>query len=408
MNSDDKLRVFVSYRTDDNFGRRRRISELVEDLKEEVVRIGPYQRDDVDFFFADEKLRGGALWEEQIVDFLRCCHIFVPIYSPGYFYRKWCAREYGYFKDRLRRAEGGYTTPPEFIIPINWITTDVPAEVTDVQYSDRLHPHYQEKGMDSLSGADRYNVINSVAQKIVQVTWDRKTHEKKDWLPCDLDRPDLTKQPPAFKVRNWPKPEPKPWKCHLVKALMSRQEVKASNSTNGLCLRTEDALESYYHENADGWAPYREGTNNSYSMVDVLRTLMGQNRLDQQRAFNICTQPASGTWKQAIQRRELFLLLVDPWLTGIKSVQDRLLELKPNRKGELPAFVVLLPQHDKDPDLSTRHDEVDAAVDHAFHERIRADPKFFLRRLHTLDEFRDQVRMAIRDVRAGAPANPTV
>src|SRR5207253_1478231 len=77
----------------------------------------------------------GENWDSKLQEALRTCKAFVPLYSPHFFDREFCGKEWSAFVSRL---PGGNQTSP-LILPVLWRPVDLkkynlPKAVTDIQY----------------------------------------------------------------------------------------------------------------------------------------------------------------------------------------------------------------------------------------------------------------------------------
>jgi hypothetical protein len=98
---------FVSYaRTDIEHPPFREAFEyFVKDLKARVSVKGKLEKEqDTDIMFVDADIQTGEVWSERLADAIAQCKVGVALYSPLYFTRRWCGKE---FQVLLRRGLPG-------------------------------------------------------------------------------------------------------------------------------------------------------------------------------------------------------------------------------------------------------------------------------------------------------------
>src|SRR4051794_36978248 len=105
---------FLSYaRDDDKTGVH--IRRLFEDLRNALA--DDHFGEDLSSVesFIDARIETGSTWETDILRGIGIASVFVPLFSPRYFRRDWCAREWGVFHARMN---GGSS---QAVLPICWI-----------------------------------------------------------------------------------------------------------------------------------------------------------------------------------------------------------------------------------------------------------------------------------------------
>jgi hypothetical protein len=98
--------------------------------------------------FMDVNIQAGEVWSDQIRAAMMLCRVGLPLYTPNYFTRRWCGKEFQILLDRSRPAPGGTG-----IIPVRWAKkiADPPECVARLQYDDSAFPReYAARGMRQL------------------------------------------------------------------------------------------------------------------------------------------------------------------------------------------------------------------------------------------------------------------
>jgi hypothetical protein len=180
---------FVSYaRADAEYEPDREdLSKFVEDLSARVARKLPTPREGVRFFDSSS-IETGEVWSQELVDALMKSRVGVALYTPNYFTRRWCGKEFQAFLDRVQSAQGS-----SGIVPVLWMKcTTLPSAVDKFQYKDAAFPaEYAQVGMQQLLRlkavyADKYELaLEAVADRIVAAA--APPHSLRPMTELDVD-----------------------------------------------------------------------------------------------------------------------------------------------------------------------------------------------------------------------------
>ena len=99
------------------------LKRFYEDLREAVRRLAGLEGEDIGFFDA-EGIEPGAQWPETLVEALQASRVFVSVYSPTYFLKEYCGKEWQVFHSRVdayRNASPAGAEPPHSILPVLWV-----------------------------------------------------------------------------------------------------------------------------------------------------------------------------------------------------------------------------------------------------------------------------------------------
>ena len=129
---------FFSYARDDWKGNYLKI--FFDDLTEQVRFVTGHPVEEVGF--RDVKgIEFGSNWPDELAAALATCRSFVPVYTPTYFTRPYCGREWWVFDSRIEqylREKPG--RPPGLILPVMWcaarhLPSDLRREIQEIQYA---------------------------------------------------------------------------------------------------------------------------------------------------------------------------------------------------------------------------------------------------------------------------------
>jgi hypothetical protein len=137
---------FVSYaRTDIELPKFRKAFEyFVKDLK---ARVGNRLPQEPLVAFVDADILTGEVWTQELSNAIAQCKVGVALYSPRYFTRRWCGKEFQVLLRRGLSGPGG-----SGIIPVRWEKpVDPPECAARLQHTESQYPKaYAALGMRQL------------------------------------------------------------------------------------------------------------------------------------------------------------------------------------------------------------------------------------------------------------------
>ena len=121
------------------------LRKFVADLSAEVAVKMAMPHEGV--LFMDPNIQVGEVWSEELGDALKRCRVGVALYSPNYFTRPWCGKEFQVLLDRSRPSQGGTG-----IVPVRWDKfLNPPKCAARIQYDSEAFPsEYASMGMRQL------------------------------------------------------------------------------------------------------------------------------------------------------------------------------------------------------------------------------------------------------------------
>jgi hypothetical protein len=80
-------------------------------------------------FFDQNSLDLGVPWPDRVIDALRSCRVMIAVFSPTYFSRQACGREFEVFRRRHKALQEKLGRAPDYrILPVLWVRPDVTYE----------------------------------------------------------------------------------------------------------------------------------------------------------------------------------------------------------------------------------------------------------------------------------------
>src|SRR5262245_6440700 len=145
---------FLSYAREDN-----KLDGLVrkfyEDLCKDISGKIAASPNDVGFFDGAE-IEPGALWDQKLASALQQSGVFLAIYSPYYFQKKFCGKEWAIFRSRVEAYAKSLPQGAEFpalMFPVLWqsenyVLPRIPEALSKIQYKyDAYGKAYAEQGL---------------------------------------------------------------------------------------------------------------------------------------------------------------------------------------------------------------------------------------------------------------------
>ncbi|WP_344618402.1 FxsC protein [Dactylosporangium salmoneum] len=323
----------------------------------------------------------GDDWAAGIIDVACTCGVMVAVYSPTYFTRPYCGKEWAVMTARA----GG---KPGRILPVNWLPTPGrPAVASRPQlWGAALGEEYAERGLrwivqrmgknDDLER--RYqDIVTELAMRIRDIV------QAPDRLPQMSPRPTWDDIAQAF-------PDAAPGGTAPVAATGRERDgsvrivVVAGSQQEMAAVRQEL---DYYGAGSCDWRPFPAPDDHPLSAyaTGVLAGL----------GTNVYLQPAGRPLREVLDEagaaNDVVVVLVDAWAAGLAPYRDELRGY--DDRNEVGA-VVMVPRSRDDGEAKTRAGELDKLLIAAMPKTVlRPDPTF-RQGSETLPAFRTDLRGA--------------
>lgn len=130
------------------------VEKLFQDLCTEIMERTDLPVTGAAGFMDRRGIRIGSDWREEVIWALANCQVFVPLYSPRYFTREECGREWHAFAQRILEHRARRPGNPFAIVPALWAPVDLEdlpevARRIQVDHSELGHI-YAEEGFYTL------------------------------------------------------------------------------------------------------------------------------------------------------------------------------------------------------------------------------------------------------------------
>ena len=311
------------------------VHKLYRDLCDEILQMTDVQPAEAGFMDVENKL--GAEWSPELMDAIKNCRVFVPLYSRRYFESDNCGREWFAFARRevIHRARGGERI--DAVVPILWTRLDrdkIPPVAQKLQYA---HPELGEKyGADGFYGLIKLRnhraayqlAVHRLAQRIVDLG-DKSVGYADD----DVQRMELTDFE-SLQSAFGPASARRTGDCKL------RIWVLAHNTAS----LPQGRAQTYYGDTPHAWSPYQPDCPRpvaEYSLELITKCLdMDCDRVIE--AFEVAELNDDGQVSPGI-------CLVDAWVVMSDAYFERLRQLN---ELTMPWLSVMIPWNSDDQALS--------------------------------------------------------
>jgi FxsC-like protein len=196
--------------------------------------------------FMDRELLQGHEWPVHLSKALATCHVFVPLYSRGYFKSEHCGKEWFAFNRRRLNYRARSNHPAETIVPALWLPVrngQLPEAATSVRHNPaEFGQLYAEHGFYGIMKVSRWReayeeAVYLLARRIVDAAQAAPPAEPEAWAPYES-------LPSAFGGYGQPAPGDK--RLRITVVAPGRDDLPAGRDPG------------YYGNDVREWNPYRQ------------------------------------------------------------------------------------------------------------------------------------------------------
>ena len=298
------------------------VSQFFDDLVFEIQqKAQPPVSGEIGFRDWDSIGTGDNL-PHKLIDGLRTCKVFVPLYSPLYFTREACGKEWHAFTQRLavyaKRLANAQELPP-LIMPVWWVPVDLqeyglPASIASLKYTyDHLGHDYEFGEKYKMEGLLQLLQLNDPDYKRFVTRFARRMREVCNaHLLADAQALDWDGLPNAFQSAAPAQSAPAPAGPGHVEFLIAAGCAPQFAHV--------PARQACYGDRPEYWRPY-------YPTVDKRIGPVAQATAAAADLTSLLVDVGPGLQdrlKQAKKKQNIVVLIVDPWSLDIASIADNL------------------------------------------------------------------------------------
>jgi hypothetical protein len=152
------------------------VAKFFKDLRGSLVQLSDLPMVEAAGFM-DREFRTGHEWPRRLAQALATCQVFVPLYSPRYFKKENCGKEWTAFADRVAEAAVRRGEQIEAIVPALWVPVPddrLPKVAQSIQFwTPSYSSRYAARGlyglMRSRYEAEYEEVVFELATRILEV-----------------------------------------------------------------------------------------------------------------------------------------------------------------------------------------------------------------------------------------------
>lgn len=335
------------------------VHKLYKDLCDVILQMTDVQPAEVGFMDVDNKV--GAEWSPELMNAIKNCRVFVPLYSRRYFERDNCGREWFAFARRevTHRARGGERV--DAIVPAMWTRLErdrLPAIATTVQYEHPdLGERYRTEGFYGIMKlrnyqADYRRAVHRLAERIIEIG-DRSVAHADDDVRL-MERKDFESLPSAFG----------PASARRTTAGHLQITVLAHDMSTLPLGRARD----YYGDTPGSWSPYQP---NYPQPIAEYAVDLARNCLDcdpHVEPFGSSSLNGDGSARTAPPG----ICLVDAWVVMSDAYHERLRQLN---ELAVPWLSVVIPWNSEDPGLAADANVIRAGLEEYLGLKLSGVPR---------------------------------
>lgn len=333
----------------------------------------------------------GDSWPDDLVEALGTCRVFVPLYSPAYFTRPDCGKEWQAFQSRLRdfaAASGAPDDTPPLILPINWVPVDMnkynlPESITNIQFTQQgMGDTYVREG---LLHVIQMNLTNEYQQFVTE--FGRRLREVVGQHPA-FNASDIS---PYAQLRNaFEAPAPAGAGEHTGAGVDGPGHVEfiivAARSGQ---LGQFPQRQPCYGETPVHWRPYHP---QFAKRIGPFAQLVA-SEADFTSTFIDFGPGLRAKLRQAQKKRNIVVLIIDPWSLHVRDFSEHLHEYD---ELDLWNCAALISWNDEDPETERNRDALKRLLAEVFENKVAArNPRAFRDSINSLGKLETDLREAL-------------
>lgn len=170
--------------------------KFFEDIKFRIKQKPDILGDEEPLFLDRTNIETGRDWNNELSYAAATSRVALAIYSPAYFTRKYCGREFQVFLDRREMAGVPY---PVSMVPVLWQPCTIPDAARPTQWADAgMPPTYERDGLEIISRLGRPGEYQQAVIAIGNRLLDAVGQPRGAQSLTELQNPDLKTHDYAF------------------------------------------------------------------------------------------------------------------------------------------------------------------------------------------------------------------
>lgn len=350
-----------------------------------------------DGFFDVEDIKLGADWPAALSSALQNCRTFVSLYSPAYFTKEYCGKEWQAFSARQTANSSDlpeYAACPSLMMPVLWVPearlpSPLPEAVSAVQYKHAdLGEVYAREGLRQIMALKKYTdhyreFVMNFADRLIQAV---RTHP----LPPARRPPRMAEVENAFRLR----PAPAVNRCAEAGNTGPRfvQFVFVAGRRNELS-EVRKTLDPYGEEGGFDWRPYCPEVVEEVGII--AQEVATREKL--YGGFMPLDEDIVGRIKDAECQNKIVAIIVDTWTLNLQRYRAFMSEYDGRN---FINCAVLVPWNNWDDETQVNRSVLVNRMWGTFYRHaVKPDPNCFLDSISSPDELRKGLSAALNKAR---------
>lgn len=384
-------------RDDDDIGL---IKEFYLDLQGVVRRKTAMPEDEIGFFDGED-IQTGSEWLKSLTRGLQTCQTLVSLYSPTYFTKEFCGREWAVFSRRQQAyaetLEAG-ATPPALILPVIWegqtyVQRKMPEALKSVQFTqDAFGPNYPKYGLRRIMTDE--NLKNAYYQPFLEAFSD-KLIEASDQHP-NLPQLDglepLDEVAPTFPAKTTAGLK----KLAVESSTANPRYVKftfvAGRQSEFLAAKVRQRLECYGQSGAE-WLPFLPDLNRDVDLLVKDISIDGNFSPEGTIAFN---KDFVTNVEEAGRNNQIVVVVIDTWTLKLPAYQQL---LQPFDGKSFLHCIIVVPWNQSDEETVNNRVQLEKYLGITLPTIYNNKPQNFLGEISSADELRRELTARLNETK---------
>jgi FxsC-like protein len=379
---------FLSYAREDN-----KLDGLVrkfyEDLCKDIAGKIAASPDEVGFFDGEE-IEPGAIWDQKLASALQQSSVFIAAYSPYYFQKKFCGKEWAVFRSRVEAYAKGLPKGSEFpalMFPVLWQKEDyvlprIPTALGKIQYKfDDYGKAYAEQGLRVMLRNKKFkqqydDFIPVLADKVIEAAERHKLpalpnlpslDQVAEIFPAQSPAPSLIALPPSGGAN--------PRYVKFIFLAGRKQELQPFRAS----------LDSY-GESGGEWRPWLPDPRDE---VDLLvQDVVQRERLISDGVISL-DDDLEKRLNEAENGNKIVVIVVDLWTLQLPSYRKLMREVVDPK--QLVNCVIVVPWNPQDSEAVNQRQTLENLLQATFVQRTANDSPDLLTQIDSATKMKDRL-----------------
>lgn len=349
------------------------VARLYDDLCDEVLERTTLPATARAGFMDRSGIPLGSDWRDEVAGALATCRVFVPLYSPRYFTRDECGKEWHAFAQRILDHRARLAGNPAAIVPALWTPVDadeMPEVARRIQMNHAdLGADYANEGFYTLIKNTLYRpaYVTAVAQLAKHII---RAAETSRLRPCQAHDFGPLRNAFASSERSAPADR----RLTFVVAAPEADQLPAERGR------------AYYGSSPQEWNPFHPASRQA-----IAEYAAGVARLDSYETAVMTLDEGYDLFARSGPEAGLGILLVDPWAALDEAVAHR---LRAFDQLDLAWVGTMIPWCRDDTETEAHADRLQRALRRALPRRFgetAAGASVAVHRLTSLEKFRSRL-----------------